>query len=405
MESPMPIQQQALPLLLRGFDLVGIAKTGSGKTLAFLLPGVVHIEAQEPLDGAVASPIALVLAPVRELAVQIAEEANKLLAKSSASARHPKGLGAVALYGGGARVRWDQLAELQKGWCQIVTATPGRACDFLQSGDLSLGRVTYFVLDEADRMLECGFEEQMGQIAGSIRSDRQTLFFSATWPAVVQKLASRMCHSPPVRVTVGQKQDGDGPTARGDIVQEIVVLDGMEWEEVDAKKQEIMYSHIRTLLQDPVHKVLVFVNTKNMSWEVAGKLTEEGFSAEFMYGGRSQDVRADIVRKFKEGEIKLLVTTDVMARGLDIPHDISHVVVFDCYGGIEEYVHRIGRTARGPYGRGHALTFFEYDPKYSGMASELLEVLQQAGQPVPPELQRIADEVASGERKVVRKKW
>jgi ATP-dependent RNA helicase DDX5/DBP2 len=274
----------------------------------------------------------------------------------------------------------------------------------MQSGDISLERVTYFVLDEADRMLDCGFEEQMGQIAQGIRSDRQTLFFSATWPSEVQQLASRMCHTPPVRVTFGQKPSGDGPTARADIVQEIVVFDGLGWEETDKQKQEKMYTHIRSLLTDPVHKVLVFVNTKNLSWEVAGKLNEEGFSAEFMYGGRSQDVRADIVKKFKEGEIKLLVTTDVMARGLDIP-EISHVVVFDCYGGIDEYVHRIGRTARGPYGRGHALTFYEYDPKYSDMAGKLIEVLEQAGQTVPPELQQIADEVMSGERKVVKRKW
>merc|ERR1719401_2191209 len=143
-----------------------------------------------------------------------------------------------------------------------------------------------------------------------------------------------------------------------------------------------------------------------MTWELAEKLKEEGFQCDFMYGGRSQDARHEVVRKFKENEIKLLVTTDVMARGLDIPN-VSHVVVHDCCGDIEEYVHRIGRTARGPYGKGHALTFFEYDGKYSEMAGDLIKVLQESNQVVPPELQRIADEVANGTRQVkyAKKKW
>merc|ERR1711879_454442 len=144
-------------------------------------------------------------------------------------------------------------------------------------------------------------------------------------------------------------------------------------------------------------------NMKQMTWELAEALNSEGFQADFMYGGRSQDARAHCVRKFKDAETKLLVTTDVMARGLDIPN-ISHVVVYDCYGGIDEYVHRIGRTARGPYGQGHALTFFEYDPKYSEMPGELVNVLQGANQHVPPELQKMADEVANGTRQAKYKK-
>merc|ERR1711953_199617 len=145
---------------------------------------------------------------------------------------------------------------------------------------------------------------------------------------------------------------------------------------------------------------------KQMTWELAEKLQEEGFTADFMYGGRSQDSRHEVVRKFKEAEIKLLVTTDVMARGLDIPN-VSHVVVHDCVADIDEYVHRIGRTARGPYGKGHALTFYEYDAKYSEMAGNLVKVLEESNQVVPPELQRIVDEVNSGVRAVKqqRTKW
>jgi len=404
MVAPMPIQAQALPIVLRGYDFIGIAKTGSGKTLGFLLPAVVHIETQRPLAVGEVTPIALVMAPVRELAVQIGEEANKILGRSK-EGNHPRGIGAVSIYGGGFRVRGNQVWELQKGWCHIVVGTPGRVVDLLDSGELVLSRVSCLVLDEADRMLDEGFGEQLAKIESAVRPNRQTLYFSATWPTEVQKLAKQMCHCSPVRVSIGQNEAGSGPTTRSDIVQEVVVFDGGDWEDITARKQERLYTHLRTLLRVEAHKVLVFVNMKSLAWELAGKLNEEGFKADFMYGGRSQDSRHAVVQSFKDGTIKLLVTTDVMARGLDIP-GISHVVVYDCYGGIDEYVHRIGRTARGPYGCGHALIFFEYDAKYSEMASEVINVLQSAGQVVPPELQKIADEVASGQRAAKwKKKW
>lgn len=407
MLSPMTIQAQTLPFVLRGFDLIGIAKTGSGKTLSFLLPAIAHVEAGEKIawgSEGPATPIALVLAPVRELAIQIAEEANKLLTQSK-SDKHDYGIGAVALYGGGARHRNMQVKDLQRGWCHILAATPGRVCDLTTSNDLSLSGVTYFVLDEADRMLDSGFEEQLDTIGGALRPDRQTLFFSATWPAVVRNCARRMCHTPPIKISVGQQEESSGPTTRGDIVQEIVVFDG-DLKDNEAQKKELLNAHLRTLLANEEYKILVFVNMKNMAWELAGQLNEEGFKADFMYGGRSQDARKEVVDKFKVGEIKLLVTTDVMARGLDIP-GISHAVIFDCYGDIDEYVHRIGRTARGPYGCGHALTFFEYDPKFADMAGQLVDLLTTSGQVVPEKLQQIADEVANGqrERKYKKQKW
>lgn len=404
-KAPMAIQAQALPLVLAGHDLIGIAKTGSGKTMAFLLPAIAHIESQPPLAPGGSTPVALVLAPVRELAVQIGEEASKLLTNSTMG-KHASGVGVVCLFGGGSNCRWQQVEELQKGRPPyLVVATPGRVCDLLSSQELSLSRVSYFVLDEADRMLDSGFGDQMDTIAGGLRQDRQTLFFSATWPLEVQDLAGCMCNSPPIRVSVGQEDNGGGPTANSDIIQEILVFDGGPWDENEKVKQERLYGHLRQVLQNEEYKVLVFVNMKQLAWELAGKLNEEGFKADFMYGGRSQDSRYRVVQSFKTGEIKLLVTTDVMARGLDIP-GISHVVVYDCYGGIDEYVHRIGRTARGPYGQGHSLTFFEYDPKFSDMPAELIAVLEQANQVVPPALQAIADEVASGERQAkYRRKW
>merc|ERR1711972_951249 len=376
--------------------------------MAFLLPAIVHLEREGPMPYGEISPSALILAPVRELAVQIAEEANKLLWNSK-SPQFPKGAGCVGLYGGGMTIRFRQIEELKQGYCQIVAGTPGRVVDLAISGDLKLERVVYFVLDEADRMLDGGFEEQMDAIAACVTPGRQTAFFSATWPVPVRKLAKRMCKAPPIRVNVGQSEEqesGDaGPAARNDIEQEIVVFDSDDWNEVARQKRETLYAHVRELLKNPAYKILVFVSMKQMTWELAEKLNEEGFECDFMYGGRSQDARHEVVRKFKEAEIKLLVTTDVMARGLDIPN-ISHVVVHDSYGGIDEYVHRIGRTARGPYGKGHALVFFEYDPKYSEMAGELIKVLEESNQVVPPELQRIAEEVKSGVRAVkYQKKW
>lgn len=413
--APIAIQQHSLPFSMRGYDVIGIAKTGSGKTLAFLLPAIAHAEMQPPMPYGRYMPTAVILAPVRELVAQIAQEANKML-NYSGSPNHPKGIGCVALYGGGGKVRSEQQRELQKGFCQLVAGTPGRMVDFMQSGDLDLAQACFFVLDEADRMLDGGFGDQMNDIAEKIRPDRQTLFFSATWPAAVRKLGKDMCRAPPIRVSIGQQADeeGTGPSARKDITQEVIVFDGSrdEWQATDKAKTDKMNYSLRTWLANPMNKVLVFVNTKTLAYELAEQLQREGFNADYMTANRSQDQRSEIVRKFKTGEIKLVVTTDVMARGLDIP-GITHVLVFDCYGGIDDYVHRIGRTARGVGGaKGHALVFYEFDPKYSEMAGALVELLKNADQHVPPQLQQIANEVACGIRKSVaytqkkkQKKW
>lgn len=394
-EAPMPVQAQCMPLVLGGCDLIGIAKTGSGKTLAYLLPAMAHIEAQEPVERGTSAPICLILAPVRELAVQIADEAKKLLGRSD-EGNHPEGIGAVAVFGGGSSNKGWQIQALREG-PHIVAATPGRLVDLMEHGDIRMSRVTYLVLDEADRMLEEGFETQVGQICSQVRSDRQTLFFSATWPQAVKNLAAKMCQNKdePARVTVGQSKHGI-PTTREDIVQEVVVFDQPSWEVRDRAKTELLYAHLYEILSVEEHKVLVFVSRKTLADELCNRLWEEGFKTHSMHGGRSQDSRLNILDGFKGGEYKLLVTTDVMGRGLDIP-DISHVVVFDM-GDIEDYVHRIGRTARGPYGKGHALTFFEYDRKWPHLAGQLVDVMNRAGQEVPEDLVRIAKEVQMGKR-------
>lgn len=210
-------------------------------------------------------------------------------------------------------------------------------------------------------------------------------------------MAAKMCHSKttPVRITVGQKEDGEGPSTRTDIVQEVLVFADQDWKARDRRKQQILNKHLRELLADSENKVLVFVNGKNLAWELGEQLCKEGFAADSMHGGRSQDVRLEVLARFKSGELRLIVATDVMGRGLDIP-DVTHVVVFDM-GDVDDYVHRIGRTARGISGRGgHSLTFFEFDPRWPNIAGELATVLEQAGQEVPEELRRIVDGVADG---------
>lgn len=391
--QPLPVQAQALPIIMAGHDLIGVARTGSGKTLAFLLPGIVHIEQQEPLDPDVASPIALVLAPTRELAQQIANCAGQLL-MNSCEGNHTRGLWAQEVYGG--KQRQAQL-ERARG-CAIVVATPGRLSDFVESEELFLDRVTYFVLDEADRMLDMGFQGDVQKFSGFIPPDRQMLFFSATWPTEVEDLATSLCHNSrqPAKIKVAQ-QEGGAISTRSDIVQTVVVFDQETAEERDQEKQKLLYSHVRETMQDPDSKILVFVSSKALADELATALQDEGFTTESMHGGRQQHSRDNALWKFKEGEVRLLVATDVMGRGIDIP-TISHVVIFDM-GDIEDYVHRIGRTARGLSGlQGHALTLFEYSYKWPEIAGELVKVLAEGGQEVPSELQHIADQVESGER-------
>jgi len=402
--APMPIQSQAIPIVLGGMDLVGIAKTGSGKTLAYLLPAVVHIDAQEPIGQWDLSPIVLIMAPTRELAVQIEEEANKLVSTSKGPecSSHPDGLKACCIYGG--MQKGDQIRGAMG--CQIMSATPGRLHDHVAKGDIDMSRVTYFVLDEGDRMLDDGFECQVTAISDAIRPDRHMLFFSATWPMQVHRLAKKLCKGaiPPVRLRVGQNADGSAKT-RDDIMQEVVVFDQGEFDERDKSKKELLFAHVREALNLEGTKVLVFVGQKKLAEEVSSTFNYEGFDSQAMHGGKQQAMREHALEQFKNGTCRLLVATDVMGRGLDIP-TVTHVVVYDM-GDIEDYVHRIGRTARGPHGSGHALTLFEYDPRWPHLAEGLIKIMESAGSDVPEELRAIAEEVKAGTRetKSFRGRW
>jgi len=404
--KPTSIQAQALPVLMSGQNLVGVAQTGSGKTGAFLLPAIVHIDTQACLTPRSPGPIVLILAPTRELAVQINEEAEKLLKYSCQSEKHSNGIRAACFYGGGRKQ--DQLRYFTTSGSHILVATPGRLADCVSAKDVSMSRVTYLVLDEADRMLAEGFSGEVEQILCDVRPDRQVALFSATWPASVQELAKTVMPKNasssygPVRIRVGaavQASEEGALQAREGITQEVVVIDypSSDWQKAEEEKSRLMEKHVRNVLTTvPDSKVLVFVNTKVQADSLSTKLWKEGFQADSMHGGRPQETRLSVLRRFREGELRLLVVTDVFARGLDIPQ-VSHVVIYEM-GETEDYIHRIGRTGRGVGGTGHALVFFEYWPGHPGGAEELCGVLERSKQKVPDGLRAIATEVRNGKR-------
>jgi ATP-dependent RNA helicase DDX5/DBP2 len=408
-EAPMPVQAQAFPILLGGRNLIGIAQTGSGKTIAFMLPAVIHAHDQRPLSRNDQGPIVLVLAPTRELAVQIGEETDKLIKYSSESSSHPGGLRTTCFYGGGRK--WDQLNKFSHEGSHFVMATPGRLLDCIAEGAVSLRRVTYFCLDEADRMLDMGFVGDMESLGSAIRQDRQMAFFSATWPKEVESLAHNLCTSgKPVTVRVSQagRENTDALQARESIYQQVIVIeepDGRnKWGRQDEVKKKLLDAHLaQVLASDPNAKVLIFVNEKHFADELADKLWAENVRADTIHGGRQQEKRLEVLDSFRQGDIKVLIGTDVVGRGLDIPN-VTHVVVYNM-NSVQDYIHRIGRTGRGKNGTGHALVFFEYTPKDTSIAGDLVDVLMRSRQGVPPELQKIADEVKSGTRKGFWDSW
>lgn len=405
--TPMPIQAQALPILLGGKNLIGIAQTGSGKTASFLIPAIVHIDAQPRLTRYSRGPVCLTLAPTRELAVQISDEATKLLKFSHASRQHPDGITSQVFYGGGRK--WHQLRCFGSEGSHILVATPGRLLDFLGEGSISLQRVTYLVFDEADRMLDMGFAEDMKYVSSQVRPERQMAFFSATWPKAVQALACEFCQEAPVRIRVGGEAEDTTsdhgeeavPKARESITQEVVVMDSEKshWRQVEEEKLRRMKGHVEMAFnEDRESKVLIFVNEKGQVDKLSNDLWDLGYMSDGIHSGRRQDTRLEVLEAFRTGKTRVLVATDVIGRGLDIP-GVSHVVIHSM-GDVDDYVHRIGRTGRGKDGVGHALVFFEYYPNRPEVAGRLIGVLERAKQVVPPELRKIAEEVANGQRPV-----
>ncbi|KAL3868312.1 hypothetical protein ACJMK2_041133 [Sinanodonta woodiana] len=363
--EPSPIQCQSWPVLLQGRDLIGIAQTGTGKTLAFLLPAFIHIDGQPVPREERGGPNVLVLSPTRELAQQIEMEVKKF---------NYKGIKSVCVYGGGDRRA--QIIDVAKG-VEIIVATPGRLNDLVMNGIVNVKSVTYLVLDEADRMLDMGFEPEIKKILLDIRPDRQTVMTSATWPPGVRSLAKSYMKNP-IQVFVGSLD----LAAVHSVTQRVEIV-----EEEDKKERVIDFiSHE----MDPEDKLLVFVGKKVRADDLSSDFTLRGINCQCIHGDREQCDREQALEDFKTGLARILIATDVASRGLDVK-DITYVFNYDFPRNIEEYVHRVGRTGRaGKTGTSVSLmTRADW-----GSAKELVNILVEANQEVPEELQEMAERFA-----------
>eukprot|EP00252_Welwitschia_mirabilis_P024190 TRINITY_DN7078_c0_g1_i1.p1 TRINITY_DN7078_c0_g1~~TRINITY_DN7078_c0_g1_i1.p1 ORF type:complete len:596 (-),score=92.63 TRINITY_DN7078_c0_g1_i1:308-2095(-) len=370
---PTPVQKYAIPISLAGRDLMACAQTGSGKTAAFCFPiiaGILRGRCPAPPRGVrKAFPLALILSPTRELASQIHLEARKF--------SYQTGLKVLVAYGG--TPISQQFRELERG-VDILVATPGRLGDLLERGRLSLSMVQYLALDEADRMLDMGFEPQIRKIVQQTDMPppgfRQTMLFSATFPKEIQRLASDFL-SNYIFLAVGRVGSSTDL-----IVQRVEYVR-------DSDKRSYLMDLLHAQKGEGTGKLLtlVFVETKRGADSLEYWLSSNGFPAISIHGDKSQQEREAALRSFKSGDTPILVATDVASRGLDIPH-VAHVINFDLPNDIDDYVHRIGRTGRAGK-TGLATAFF--NENNMSLARPLAELMQEANQEVPQWLSKFAE--------------
>jgi ATP-dependent RNA helicase DDX46/PRP5 len=365
-KAPTPIQSQAIPAIMSGRDVIGVAKTGSGKTIAFLLPMFRHLKDQpplKPLDG----PIAIILAPTRELANQIHGECKAFVTA----------LGLKSAVCFGQQSLKDNIDALKKG-VEIVVATPGRLVDLatVNSGRLlNFRRVTYFVMDEADRLWDMGFEPQVMKLLNQVRPDRQCIMFSATFPKNMEALARKVLTSP-VEIIVG---------GRSVVAPEITQI-------IEVRTQKSKFNRLLEILGQVYingddTRTLIFVERQETADDLLNVLLKKGYPCGSIHGGKDQLDRTGTIDDFKQGVIPIMIATSVAARGLDVKQ-LTLVVNFDCPGHLEDYVHRVGRTGRAGE-KGTAITFIteEEDSK----AWDLAKALTASKVEVPEELQQLID--------------
>lgn len=357
-DKPTPIQCQAIPAVMSGRDLIGIAKTGSGKTLAFILPMFRHILDQPALDEG-DGPVAIIMTPTRELCMQIGKDIRKFSKSLN--------LRAVCVYGGTGIS--EQIAELKRG-AEVIVCTPGRMIDMLAANSgrvTNLRRVTYVVLDEADRMFDMGFEPQVMRIIDNVRPDRQTVMFSATFPRQMEALARRILKKP-IEVQVGGRS-----VVCKEVEQNVAVLD----EEAKFFKLLELLGHYQE------HgSIIVFVDKQENADILLKDLMKASYPCHSLHGGIDQFDRDSTILDFKSGRVKLLIATSVAARGLDVKQLIL-VVNYDCPNHYEDYVHRCGRTGRAGK-TGCAWTFLT--PEQGRYAGEIVRAFEMSGVPVPDDL-------------------
>ena len=340
-EEPTPIQRETIPLVLAGRDVLGCAQTGTGKTAAFALPILQKLYAEQP--GGSRKPHALVLTPTRELAIQIQE--NFALYGKHLPLR------SCVVFGGVNQT--SQVSQLRRG-VQVLIATPGRLNDLIGQGYIALDEIEIFVLDEADRMLDMGFIYDVRRVINQLPATRQTLFFSATMPDDVEKLSKSILNDP---VTV--KVDPVSSTV--DTIRQTLSL-------VDKENKKLLLAEI--LKKPEVENALVFTRTKHGADRVVRELQHMGVCAMAIHGDKSQSARQLAMSQFKKGELKVLIATDIAARGIDVA-GLSHVINYDLPNEPEAYVHRIGRTGRAGLG-GDAVSFCCIDEMKSLYAIEKL---------------------------------
>lgn len=381
-DKPTAIQAQSIPAIMSGRDVIGVAKTGSGKTMAFLMPLFRQIKDQRPL-APLEGPMALVMTPTRELAVQIYRECRPFT--------KALGLRAVCAYGG-SPIK-EQIADLKRG-AEIIVCTPGRMIDLLAANGgrvTNLQRVTYLVLDEADRMFDMGFEPQVMRIVNNARPDRQTVLFSATFPRQMEALARKVLHKP-VEIIVG---------ARSVVAPEITQI-------VEVRPETTKFRRVLELLgrllyadggavsnnntndaneaNDP--RALIFVERQESADEMLRELMARGYPCFSIHGGKDQADRDSAINDFKHGVVKVLIATSVAARGLDVKQ-LKLVINYDPPSHMEDYVHRVGRTGRAGQ-TGTAVTFIT--PDQGRAAMDVARALKLSKHAVPDDVQKLADE-------------
>lgn len=364
-ERPTPIQAQAIPAIMSGRDLIGIAKTGSGKTIAFLLPMLRHV-LDQPRLSINEGPIALIMTPTRELAMQTFVECRRFTSVL--------GLRVVCAYGG-APIK-EQIGDLKRG-AEVLICTPGRLIDLLlaNSGRVTnLRRVTYLVLDEADRMFDMGFGPQVLKIIATIRPDKQVVLFSATFPQTMEGLARKILIRP-LEIVVGARS-----VVSTDVEQMVEMI-----------SEESKFNKLLDILgrwyETKTSRILIFVDRQEAADSLLKDLIRRGYHCNSLHGGKDQADRDCAIADFKAGNIPILVATSVAARGLDVK-DLKLVINYECPNHMEDYVHRVGRTGRAG-NRGTAITLIS--PEQERYAPEIVKALRASRVHIPDALLQLAE--------------
>ena len=366
-EEATEIQEKAIPTILEGKDLIGCAQTGTGKTAAFVLPTLNQV-AEEQSDGVQV----LILCPTRELAVQIEQQIQGIAYFTNASC--------YAVYGGGDGVSWEGEADALKGGADIIVATPGRLLAHIARGYVKFDTVRHLILDEADRMLDIGFYDDIIKIIKTLPDERQSLMFSATMATKIRQLAKQILKNPE-EISVAISKPAEGVTQKVIMAHE---------EQKVALVQHVLGD------KDDFNAIIIFCSTKKKVERLARKLKQKGYSCQGISSDYEQEAREEALRDFRSGKTRIMVATDVMSRGIDIK-GIDLVINYDVPGDAEDYVHRIGRTARAKT-EGMAVTLISQEDMFKFTKIERL-IDRELEKDQPPESFGIGPQWRSPERK------